>query len=152
MPILGTITCFGFLSMRIDGDSVVYFRFTHILGRPRYVGGCLSVFGYWKTRSYGDCMCNCFFSVSVFYVGWWWREESCNPVLAYSLLLSKSTKETARLNVLVRRMNYYQQYNMPSQHMYCGRVWNLIQACDVQYSDKQCTSPPLLAPRLKIFK
>ena len=24
---------------------------------------------------------------------------------------------------------------MPSQHTYCGRVWNLIQACDVQSSD-----------------
>ena len=27
------------------------------------------------------------------------------------------------------------QYYMPSQHIYRGRVWNLIQACDVQSSD-----------------
>ena len=26
-------------------------------------------------------------------------------------------------------------YYMPSQHIYCGRVWNLIQVCDVQSSD-----------------
>ena len=26
-------------------------------------------------------------------------------------------------------------YYMPSQHTYCARVWNLIQACDVQSSD-----------------
>ena len=29
----------------------------------------------------------------------------------------------------------YQQYYMPSQHMYCEKVWNLIQASDVQSSD-----------------
>ena len=35
----------------------------------------------------------------------------------------------ARLNIPIRRMNHYQQYYMPSQHTYCGRGWNLIQAC-----------------------
>ena len=53
----------------------------------------------------------------------------------YSLLFLKSTKGAARLNVPIRRTNHYQQYYMPSQHTYCGRVWNLIQACDVQSSD-----------------
>ena len=46
----------------------------------------------------------------------------------------------------------YQQYYMPSQHTYCGRVWNLIQACEYNLAIRKCTSPPLLAPRLKIFK
>ena len=30
--------CFRFRAMRIDGTSVVYFRFTHLMGRPCYVG------------------------------------------------------------------------------------------------------------------
>ena len=54
---------------------------------------------------------------------------------AHSLLFSKSTKGAARVNVPIRRTNRYDQYYMPSQHTYCGRVWNLIQACDVQSSD-----------------
>ena len=61
--------------------------------------------------------------------------EKMKPVLAHSLLFSKSTKGVARLNVPIRRTNRYQQCYMPSQHTYCGRVWNLIQACDVQSSD-----------------
>ena len=31
-------------------------------------------------------------------------------------------------------------YYMPSQHTYCGRVWNLIQAYDVQSSDQKVYS------------
>ena len=66
---------------------------------------------------------------------------------AHNMLFSKSTKEAARrnifirrtgFNILIRRTNRYQQYYyyyMPSQHMYCGRVWNLIQACGLQSSD-----------------
>ena len=65
--------------------------------------------------------------------------------------LPKSTKGAARLNVPIRWTNRYRQYYMPSQHTYCGRAWNLIQACDVQSSIRKCTSPPLLAPRLKIY-
>ena len=43
-----------------------------------------------------------FSSVSVLYVGWWRREERrWNPVLAHSLLLSTSTKRTAKFNVPV---------------------------------------------------
>ena len=45
---------------------------------------------------------------------------------AHSLLFSKSSKGAARLNVPIRRTNRYQQCHMPSQHTYCGRVWNLI--------------------------
>ena len=67
---------------------------------------------------------------------WWWKEgRRWNPVPAHSLLLSKSTKGAARLNVPIRQTNCYQQYYMPSQHTYCGRVWNLTQDCDVQCSD-----------------
>ena len=53
---------------------------------------------------------------------------------AHSLLFSKSTKGAARLNIPTRRTNRYRQYYIPSQHIYCERVWNLIQACDVQSS------------------
>ena len=63
---------------------------------------------------------------------------------AHSLLLSKSTKGATRLNVPIQRTNRYQQYYMPSQHTDCGRVWNLIQACDVQSSDYKVyiSTPP----------
>ena len=37
MTTLCITTCFGFRAMRIDGVSVVYFQFTHLLDRPRYV-------------------------------------------------------------------------------------------------------------------
>ena len=30
--------CFGFSAVRIYGVSVVYFLFTHLLGKPRYLG------------------------------------------------------------------------------------------------------------------
>ena len=35
---------------------------------------------------------------------------------------------------------------MPSQHIYFGRVWNLIQACDVQSNDYKVyiSTPPSL--------
>ena len=54
------------------------------------------------------------------------------------------TKGAARLNVPIRRMNRYQQYYIPYQHIYCGRVWNLIQTCDVQSSDYKVyiSTPP----------
>ena len=58
-----------------------------------------------------------------------------NPVLAHILLFLKSIMGAARLNVPIQLTNLYQQYCMPSQHTYCRRVWNLIQACDVQSSD-----------------
>ena len=65
---------------------------------------------------------------------------------AHSLLHSKSTKGAAMLNVPIRRTNRYQQYYMLSQYIYCGRVWNLIQACDVQSSDYKVyiSTPPSL--------
>ena len=70
---------------------------------------------------------------------------------AHRLLFSKSTKWAARLNVPIRRTNRYKQYYMPSQHTYCGRVWNLIQACDVQSSDYKVyiSTPP--SPEVENF-
>ena len=78
-------------------------------------------------------------------VGWWWKEgRRWNPVPAHSLLFSKSNMGAARLNVPIRQTNRYQQYYMPSQHTYCGRVWNLIQDCHVQSSDYKVyiSTPP----------
>ena len=52
-------------------------------------------------------------------VGWWWEEgRRWKPVPAHSLLFSKSTKAATRLNVPIRQTNSYQQYYMPSQHIY----------------------------------
>ena len=91
---------------------------------------------YRKLRLRWLYMCNCSCRVSMCCVGWWWKEgRRWNPVPAHSLLFSKSTKEAIRFNVPIRRTNCYQQYYMPSQRIYCGRVWNLIQACDVQSSN-----------------
>ena len=73
-------------------------------------------------------------------------------MLAHSLLFSKSTKGAARFNVPIQRTNRYQQYYMPSQHTYCGGVWNLIQASDVQSSDKKVyiSTPP--SPEVENFQ
>ena len=91
---------------------------------------------YCRTLRLGDCTCSCLCSVIVLWsVGWWKEGRKWNPVPAHNLLFSKSTKEAARLNVPMRRTYRYQQYYMPSQHIYCGKVWNLIQACDVQSSN-----------------
>ena len=70
----------------------------------------------------------------------------------HSLLFSKSTKGSARLNVPIRRTNHYQQYYITSQHAYCGMVWNLIQACDVQSSDYKVyiSTPP--SPKVENFQ
>ena len=41
---------------------------------------------------------------------------------------------------------------MPSQHTYCGNVWNSIQACDLQSSDKKVyiSNPP--SPKVENFQ
>ena len=71
---------------------------------------------------------------------------------AHGLLFSKSTKGAARLNVPIRRTNRYEQCYMPSQHTYCGRVWNLIRACNVQSSDYKVyiSTPP--SPMVENFQ
>ena len=41
---------------------------------------------------------------------------------------------------------------MPSKHTYCGRVWNLIQACDVQSCEQKMyiSTPP--SPEVENFQ
>ena len=135
MPTHCTITASGSTQGGYMALSVIYFRITHRLGRPQYVWDeyLYSVRKKVKFRvtvSVTVCV------VLLCCVGWWWKAgRRWNPVPAHSLLFSKSTKGAARLNVPIRRTNRYQQYYMPSQHTYCGRVWNLIQDCDVQSSD-----------------
>ena len=132
--------------------SVVYFQVTHRLGRPHYVWDeyLYSILEEVEVRMAlcGKCLC------SVGWWWWWWWKEGrrWNPVPAHSLLFLKSNKGAARLNVPIWRTNRYQQYYMPSQHMYCGRVWNLMQALMYNLVIRKCTSPPLRALRLKIFK
>ena len=70
---------------------------------------------------------------------------------AHSLLFS-STKGAARLNVPIQHTNCNQQYYMPSQHTYCGRVWNLIQACDVQSSDYKVYNSTHPSPEIESFE
>ena len=84
--------------------------------------------------TWGMCICICvlnavevsvtMFNYFVLYVCCMWGDDEGkgkgeNLVPARSLLLSISTKQTARLNVTIRRTNRYQQYNMPSQHTVC---------------------------------
>ena len=71
-------------------------------------------------------------------------------------LIACSSRKAPRgppgFNVPIRRTNRYQQYYMPSQHTFYGRVWNLIQACDVQYSDYKVyiSTPP--SPEVENFQ
>ena len=126
---------------------VVYFWITHCLGRPHYV---------WDEYLYSELEkveVRVTVSVTVCVVllccvGWWWKEGTrWNLVPAHSLLFSKS-----RLKVPIRQTNRYQQYYMPSQHMYCGRVWNLIQDCDVHFliARLYISTPP--SPEVENFK
>ena len=79
MPTHCTITCFGFHAVWIDGIRVVYFQFMHLLGRPCYVRGCVSVFVYRMKWGEDDYICFC--NVSVLCLEWWWREgRRWNPL------------------------------------------------------------------------
>ena len=96
------------------------------------------------------CLCSVIVLQSV---RWWWKEGRCwKSVPTHSLLFSKSTKGAARLNIPIQRRNRYQQYYMPSQHIYSGRVRNLIQACDVQSKNlkKYVSTPP--SPEVENFQ
>ena len=78
----------------------------------------------------------------------WDKDEGREKMPPHSQLLSISNEETTRLNVPIRRTNRYQQYNMPSQRMYCGRVWNLIQTLDAQSSDWKLYISTPLTPKI----
>ena len=115
--------------------SVVYFGITHRLDRPHYVWDEY-LYSVREKVEVGVIVSVTVCVVLLCCVGWWWKERRrWNPVPAHSLVFSKSTKGAASFNVPIRRTNRYQQYYMPSQHTYCGRVWNLIKDCDVQSSD-----------------
>ena len=135
MPTHSTIMYFGFHVMWIDGVKCGLFRITHRLGRPHYVWDEY----LYSVREKVEVRVTVRVSVCVVLlccVGCWWKEgRRWNPVPAHSLLFSKSTKGAAKFSVPIRRTNRYQLYYMPSQHTYCGRVWNLIQDCDTQFSD-----------------
>ena len=115
--------------------NVVYFQFTHRLGRPHYVWdeNLYSILENVEVRMTACVTVLC--SVIVLCGMMTKGREKINPMPAHSMLFSKSTKGVAKLDVPIRRTNRYQQYYMPSQHTCCGRVWNLIQACDVESSD-----------------
>ena len=124
--------------------SVVYFQFMHRLDRPHYVWDKY-LYSVREKVEVRMTVCVTVCVVLLCCVGWWWKEgRRWNPVLAHSLLFSKSTKGAARLNVPIRRTNHYQKYYRPSQHTYCGRVWNLIQKCDVESSNQKVyiSTPP----------
>ena len=126
--------------------SVVCCQFTHRLGRPHYVWDeyLYSILEEVEVRM-TVCVTVCVVLLCCVGWWWWWKEgRRWNPVPAHSLLFSKSTKGAAWLNVPIRQTNRYQQYYMPSQHTYCGRVWNLIQDFiqynRLSYSSKQSSA------------
>ena len=101
--------------------NVVYFRIRHRLGRPHYV---------WDEYLYSIR--------EKVEVGWDDDERKGEGETRCRLIARPSRKAprgAARLNVPIQRTNRYQQYYMPCQHTYSGRVWNIIQDCDVQSSD-----------------
>ena len=120
--------------------SVIYFRITHRLGRPHYV------WEEYLLQCIGESSVRVTVYVSVCLVCVVWDDdERKGEGETRCRLFSESSKGAARLNVSIRRTNRYQQYYMPSQHTYCGRVCNLIQACDVQSSDQKVyiSTPPV---------
>ena len=124
-----------FHTRQIDGIECGLFSIHAPLGQTTLRVGWVSVQCTGGSWGSDDCMCNCLCSVIVLCEMMMNGREKVKPGATLSLLFSKSTKGATRLNVPIRWTNRYQQYYMPSQHTYCGRVWNLIQACDVQSSD-----------------
>ena len=92
--------------------------------------------------------CNCVVECGMMMKG----REKVKPGVGPLPALLKKHQGAARLNIPIRRTNHYKQYYMPSQHTYCGRVWNLIQACDAQSSDQKVyiSTPP--SPEVENFQ
>ena len=149
MPTHCTITCLEFRARRIDGVECGLFSIHAPLGQITLRVGRVSV---QCTVGQGDCMCNCLCSCVVKCRMMMKGREKVKPGASSQPDLLEKHQGAARLNVPIRRTNRYQKYYKPSQHTYCGRVWNLIHACDVQSSDQKCTSQSRLALRLTIFK
>ena len=99
-------------------------------------------------------MCNCLCSVIVLCEMMMKRREKVKPGAGLQPALLEKHEGAARLNVPIRRTNRYQQYYMPSQHrLHIAEGFGILSRT-VMYNleIRKCTSPPLLAPRLKIFK
>ena len=130
--------------------SVVYFRLTHRLDRPRYV---LDEFLYGVLEEVEVRATVCV--ILLWSVGWWWKEgRRWNPVSAHSLFFSKSTKGATRLNVPFRRtvlINSTIGYAF-STYITAEGFGILSRPVMHNLAIRKCTSPPLLAPRLKIFQ
>ena len=141
MPTHCTITRFGFRTRRIDGVKCDLFSNHAPLGQTT-----LHVYLYSVVGSLGqdDCMCNCLCSVIVLCGMKMKGREKVKPGAGSQPALLESTKGAAKINGPIRRTNHHQQHYMPSQHTCCRRVWNLIQACDVQSSDQKVyiSTPP----------
>ena len=123
--------------------SVVYFRITHHQGRPHYV---------WDEYLF-SVLQEVEVTVTVFVtvcVVWDDDERKGEDETRCRLIVCSSRK--APRGPPIRRTNRYEQYYMPSQHTYCGRVWNLIQDCDVQSSDQKVYifTPP--SPQVENFE
>ena len=114
--------------------SVVYFRITHRLGRPRYVWDeyLYSVLEEVEVRM-AVCVTVCVVLLCCVED----YERKGEGEIRCRLIACSSRKAS-------RGLPGYQQYYMPSQHTYCGRVWNLIQDCDVQSNDLKVyiSTPP----------
>ena len=111
--------------------SVVYFQITHRLGRPHYVWDEY----LYSVREKVEVRLTVSVTVCVLWNDDERKEEGETRCRLIACSSRKPPKGAARLNVPIRRTNCYPQYYMLSQHTYCGRVWNLIQDCDVQSSD-----------------
>ena len=129
--------------------GVVYFRITHRLGRPHYVRdenlySVLQEVEVRVTACITVCVvyCNCVMM----------KGKEVKPGAGSQSTLLERTKGAARLNVPILRTNRYQQYYMPSQYTYCGRVWNLIQDCDVQSSDYKVCMSTAPSPEVENFQ
>ena len=105
--------------------SVVYFQITHHLGRPQYMWD-----EYHSVLKEVDVRVTVCVSVCVVWDGD--DDERKGEGETRCRLIACSSRKTPRLNVSIQRSNRYQQYYIPSEYIYCIRVWNLIQAYDVQ--------------------
>ena len=99
-------------------------------------------------------MCNCLCSVIVLCGMMMKGREKVKPDAGSQPALLEKHQGGTKFNVPIRRTNRYQQYYIPSQHIqaYCGRVWNLIQVCNVQSSGQKMyiSTPP--SPEVENFQ